>query len=264
MGVLNITPDSFSDGGRFTDVDTAVAQARTMIDAGADLIDIGGESTRPGAQPVSAAQQIQRVRPVVDRIAREFAGMMLSIDTTQAAVAAAAIDAGAALVNDISAGRDDVAMLPLVADLGVPIVLMHMLGTPRTMQHNPAYADVVAEVLSFLLDRRKTAVEAGIAHRRVLLDPGIGFGKTGRHNMRLLAAMGRLAATGSPVLVGPSRKSFIEAVTGEPLAGGRPFGTAAAVAWSAANGAAIVRVHDVRPAVATVRMIRAIRSAAES
>jgi dihydropteroate synthase len=167
MGVLNVTPDSFSDGGRFANVDAALAQARAMVEAGADLIDIGGESTRPGAEPVPAGRQIERVRPVIERISGQLAPVLLSIDTTQAAVAAAAIDAGAALVNDISAGRDDVGMLPLVADLGVPIVLMHMLGTPRTMQDDPAYADVVAEVLSFLLDRRKTAVETGIAHRRV-------------------------------------------------------------------------------------------------
>jgi dihydropteroate synthase len=261
MGVLNVTPDSFSDGGRFADPDAALAQARAMAAAGADLIDIGGESTRPGAHPVPAAQQINRVRPVIQNIAREFPSLLLSIDTTQAAVAAAAVDAGASLVNDISAGRDDVAMLPLIADLGTPVILMHMLGTPRTMQQNPTYADVVAEVRTFLLDRRQAATEAGISQRRILVDPGIGFGKTGRHNLTLLAALPDLAAAGSPLVVGPSRKSFIEPITGEPLAGGRPLGTVAAIAWSAANQAAIVRVHDVGPAVATVKMIRAIKSA---
>lgn len=264
MGVLNVTPDSFSDGGRFADPNAALTHARAMAAAGADLIDIGGESTRPGAQPVPAAQQIQRVSPVIQNIAREFPSLLLSIDTTQAAVAAAAIEAGAALVNDISAGRDDVAMLPLVADMGVPIILMHMLGTPRTMQQNPTYADVAVEVRGFLLDRRQAATQAGIAQRRILLDPGIGFGKTGRHNLTLLAALPHLAAAGSPIVIGPSRKSFIEPITGETLASGRPLGTAAAVAWSAANGAAIVRVHDVGAAVAAVKMIRAIKSAAKT
>lgn len=258
MGVLNLTPDSFSDPGRFTNPAAAVAHAKQMLDSGADLIDIGGESTRPGSSPIPAEEQIRRVIPVLQQIHRELGPVLISIDTTQSAVASAALDAGASLVNDISAGRDDPVMFPTCAARGAPIVLMHMQGTPRTMQQNPTYENVVQQVLDFLLQRRQAAVAAGIPQRRIFLDPGIGFGKTPAHNLALLRALLLFAAQGSPILVGPSRKSFIQTITGETLASGRPFGTAAAVAWSLTNGVAIVRVHDVGPAAAVARMLRAI------
>lgn len=258
MGVLNVTPDSFSDCGRYATHDAAVAHAREMIDAGADLIDVGGESTRPGAPPVPPATQIERVVPVIERIAA--LPVVISIDTTKAAVAEAAIAAGAAMVNDISAGRDDSALLPLVAQLGAPLVLMHMLGTPQTMQDDPRYVDVMREVIDFLRIRLAQARAAGVHPGRVLLDPGIGFGKTMAHNLELLRRQGELLALGRPIVIGTSRKGFIGKITGEPEPAKRLFGTAASVAWSVAQGASIVRVHDVRPMKQVVEMIRAITS----
>ena len=259
MGILNVTPDSFSDGGRYTAVGAAVAQARAMMTAGADLIDIGGESTRPGSLPVPEQEQIDRVVPAIRAIRAELS-TPISIDTTRAAVAAAALDAGATLVNDISAGRDDPALLPLVADRGVPIILMHMQGTPATMQDNPVYNEVVADVRNFLLDRLTYATTMGINRADVLLDPGIGFGKTVEHNLLLLNRLSELADLGCPLVVGSSRKGFIGAVTGETAASQRVFGTAATVAWAATNGAAIVRVHDVDAMGKVAIMIRAIQN----
>jgi len=256
MGVLNVTPDSFSDGGRFATAHAAFAQAQVMIDAGADLIDIGGESTRPGSLPVAADEQIKRVVPVIKGIAAF--PVTISIDTTRAAVAAAALDAGAALVNDISAGRDDAEMLPLIARRRVPVVLMHMQGTPLTMQDAPHYRDVVAETSQFLRERVAAAQAAGIELAKVLLDPGIGFGKTQEHSLELLRRQREFLALGRPMVIGTSRKGFIGRITGEPEPAKRLFGTAASVALSIANGAAIVRVHDVGPMVQVVRMTRAI------
>jgi dihydropteroate synthase len=257
MGVLNVTPDSFSDGGRFATADAAVAQAEAMVAAGADLIDVGGESTRPGSLPVAPDEQIERVVPAIRRIAN--LPVTLSIDTTRAAVAEAALDAGAAVVNDISAGRDDAAaMFPLVARRGVPLVLMHMQGTPATMQDAPVYADVVAETIAFLRERVAAAQAAGIELGRILLDPGIGFGKTQAHNLELLRRQREFLALGRPLVIGTSRKGFIGRITGEPEPARRLFGTAASVALAVANGAAIVRVHDVGPMVQVVRMTRAI------
>jgi dihydropteroate synthase len=256
MGVLNITPDSFSDGGRFASEESAVAHAQEMAKAGADLIDVGGESTRPGSQPVPAEEQIRRVVPVIRRIAS--LPLTLSIDTTRSAVAEAALDAGAALVNDISSGRDDPAMLPLVARRRVPIVLMHMQGTPATMQDNPTYRDVMAEVIEHLRERMTVARAASVEESRILLDPGIGFGKTMYHNLELIRRQRELLALGRPVVIGTSRKGFIGRITGETEPSQRLFGTAACVAWAVANGAAIVRVHDVRPMKQVVAMTRAI------
>jgi dihydropteroate synthase len=258
MGVLNVTPDSFSDGGRFADAAAAVAAAAAMVEAGADVIDIGGESTRPGSQPVPAAEQIRRVVPVVEGIRAKAPDATLSIDTTRAAVAEAALDAGATLLNDVSAGRDDADMLPLAARRGCPIVLMHMLGTPATMQAAPAYDDVTAEVAAFLSDRAAAAVAAGVSRTNVLLDPGIGFGKTIDHNLELLRRLRELADLGYPLVVGTSRKKFVGVITDEPEPSRRVFGTAATVAWSVANGAAMVRVHDVGPMAQVVRMTRAV------
>ncbi len=256
MGVLNVTPDSFSDGGRFASEEAAVAHAREMVDAGADLIDVGGESTRPGSQPVAEDEQIRRVVPVIGRIAS--LPVSISIDTTRSAVAQAALDAGAALVNDISAARDDATMLPLVARRSVPIVLMHMQGTPATMQDNPVYQDVMAQVIEHLRDRLTVAKAAGVDESRILLDPGIGFGKTMEHNLELIRRQRELVAVGRPVVIGTSRKGFIGRITGEDEPSKRLFGTAACVAWAIACGASIVRVHDVRPMKQVVDMTRAI------
>lgn len=260
MGVLNVTPDSFSDGGHFADTTAAVEHARAMVESGADLIDVGGESTRPGSKPVPAGEQIARVVPVIRAISALALPVILSIDTTRAAVAEAALDAGAHGVNDVSAGRDDPALLPLVAARNAPVILMHMQGAPATMQQAPRYADVTTEVIAFLKQRVAAAVSAGVDVGNVLVDPGIGFGKTLEHNLELLRRLGELAeALARPVVVGTSRKAFIGRVTGEDAPSRRLFGTAATVAWAVANGAGVVRVHDVKPMVQVAKMIEAIR-----
>jgi dihydropteroate synthase len=261
MGVLNVTPDSFSDGGRFAETEAAIEQARRMVEAGADLIDIGGESTRPGSQRVPADEQLRRVLPVIRSVAASLP-VVISVDTTLTNVAAAALDAGACLVNDISAGRDDPGMFALIASCRVPVILMHMLGEPATMQDDPDYPndDVVTSVGQFLRERHDAAVAAGIRSENILFDPGIGFGKTTEHNLTLLRETRRLAELGHALVVGASRKRFIGTITGEPDPAKRLFGTAAAVAWSITNGAAIVRVHDVGPMTQVVRMVQAIRA----
>jgi dihydropteroate synthase len=257
MGVLNVTPDSFSDGGKYSTHDAAIAHAQEMAAAGADLIDIGGESTRPGSDPVDDDEQIRRVIPVLR--ATQKLPVVWSIDTTRSKVADAALDVGAHLVNDISAGRDDSgSMFSLVARRRVPIILMHMLGRPKTMQQSPSYDDVMAEVSGFLNERLITAGSMGIDPDKILLDPGIGFGKSLPHNLELLRRIGELTVLGRPLVVGTSRKSFIGKITGESEPSHRLFGTAASVAWCVANGAAILRVHDVEPMLKVVRMIRAI------
>jgi dihydropteroate synthase len=258
MGILNVTPDSFSDGGKFSDVSSAVRHAEEMALGGASLIDVGGESTRPGSQPVAAEEQIRRVEPVIRAVAGRVPALV-SIDTTRAAVAEAAINAGAHLINDISAGRDDPAMLGLAGRRGVPIVLMHMKGSPATMQDNPVYDDVMAEVMQSLRERVAAAMLAGVDRSRILIDPGIGFGKRMEHNLELLRRVGELSVLDCPVVVGASRKGFMGRITGEDLASGRRFATSAAVAWALANGAGIVRVHDVAPMAQVVRMIEAIQ-----
>jgi dihydropteroate synthase len=258
MGVLNVTPDSFSDGGKFAAPQAAIDHAMGMIAAGADLIDIGGESTRPGALPVAAEEQIRRVLPVIEGIRRK-SGIVISIDTTRWAVAEAALAAGANMVNDISAGRDDPAMLGGVAAREAPIILMHMRGEPRNMQANPAYADVTGEVIGFLRQRQSAAESAGIQPHRILLDPGVGFGKSADHSLTLLRDLGHLAAIGRPLVVGASRKSFIGRVLGEPEPTRRIFGDAAVISWSVANRAAILRVHDVGATAQVVRATVAIR-----
>jgi dihydropteroate synthase len=234
-----------------------------MIDAGADILDIGGESTRPGAPPVDPAEQIRRVVPVIREISTGNLPVVLSIDTTRSVVASAAIDAGAHVVNDISGGRDDPRLLPLVASRSVPVVLMHMQGTPQTMQTDPRYTDVVREVVAFLTDRIRAALDCGIERQNILLDPGIGFGKKVEHNLTLLRDTRKIAdaVAGHPLVIGASRKGFIGTITGEPEPRQRLFGTAATVAWTIANGAAVVRVHDVRPMKQVVQMTRAIARA---
>jgi dihydropteroate synthase len=259
MGILNVTPDSFSDGGRFATEAAAVRCGVEMAEEGADIVDVGGESTRPGAMEVPASEEAARVVPVVRALVREV-GVPISVDTTKAAVAEAALEAGAVIVNDVSAMRADAAMHGLVAASGAGAVLMHMLGTPRTMQSDPRYGDVVAEVAAALLGWAAEAEAAGIGRDRIAIDPGIGFGKTSAHNLSLLRHLDRLVATGYPVLVGPSRKSFIGLTLGVPVEE-RLEGTAATVAWSVAAGARILRVHDVRPMVRVVRMTEAILGA---
>jgi dihydropteroate synthase len=246
MGVVNVTPDSFSDGGRYIDAGTAITHALELEAEGAGILDIGGESTRPGAQPVDARAELERVLPVIEGLRQRGASAQISVDTSKAAVAAAALDAGAALVNDVTALRGDPAMAELVAARGVRCCLMHMLGEPRTMQDDPRYEDVVSDVKAFLEQRLAFAVAAGIAEERVLLDPGIGFGKTAAHNLELLARLDELAAIGRPVVIGTSRKSFLGRVTGRPV-DDRLAATIATNVLAYERGARVFRVHDVAP-----------------
>jgi dihydropteroate synthase len=265
MGIVNVTPDSFSDGGRFQAVDTAVAHAEHLIQCGADIIDIGGESTRPFARAVSPQEEIDRVLPVIERLTGTIS-VPISIDTTKSEVAEAALDAGAAMINDISALTMDPQMAATAARHGVPVILMHMQGTPRTMQLDPTYDDVVADVREYLAAAIRRAAAAGIARKNIIVDPGIGFGKTGRHNLLLIQRLRELAELGAPVLVGPSRKRFIRDLIKAPgqddPAPDRPeveAGTQAAVAVAVMNGAHIVRVHDVESTKATLSVLDAIR-----
>jgi dihydropteroate synthase len=257
MGILNVTPDSFSDGGKYASTDAAIAHAEEMAAAGADIIDVGGESTRPGSDPVEPAEQIRRVIPVLQSVAHRLP-VVFSVDTTQSDVARAALDTGAHIINDISAGRDDPQILTLAGRKRAPIILMHMLGRPKTMQQAPHYEEVVPEVMGFLDERIVTAGIHGVDLERILIDPGIGFGKTRDHNLELLRRLRELTVLGRPLVVGTSRKRFIGQVTGESEESDRLMGTAATVAWSIANGASIVRVHDVEPITRVVRMVQAI------
>ncbi|MFS8543650.1 MAG: dihydropteroate synthase [Limnochordales bacterium] len=256
MGVLNVTPDSFSDGGRHLEPRAAVARAREMVAQGADVLDIGGESTRPGARPVAAAEELERVLPVVEQLAGRMA-VPISIDTTKAAVARQALAAGAHIINDISALRFDPEMAAVAAAYDAPVVLMHMQGTPADMQANPVYQAVVPEILDFLDGAVARAVAAGIRRERILVDPGIGFGKNLDHNLQILRELSAFRLTGCPVLLGPSRKTFIGQLLHLPP-GERVEGTGAAVALGIAHGAAMVRVHDVEAMRRTARVADAI------
>ena len=257
MGVLNVTPDSFSDGNLYPDLPAALERAARMVDGGADIIDIGGESTRPGAEPVDEIEEINRVVPVVEGIKKTL-DIRVSVDTRKAAVARRAIDAGADMINDISTLRDH-AMLPLLRETRTPVVLMHMRGEPRTMQRKTRYEDIVADVVGFLRDCSDTAAAAGLADDKILIDPGIGFGKSAAGNMTLLNELPALAQVGRPIMIGASRKSFIGAVLDLPVEE-RLEGSLAVAAFSAAQGAHMVRAHDVRATLRVVRMIDAIRS----
>ena len=258
MGVLNVTPDSFSDGGRYLEPGAAVKHALEMVEEGADFIDVGAESSRPGAESVSEAEELRRLIPVVREVCRQVS-IPVSVDTTKAAVAKAAIEAGAAMVNDISACQADPAMEGVVREAGAGLVLMHMQGTPPTMQQAPRYGSVVEEIRDFLRARMQAAVQAGIAADQILLDPGIGFGKNLEHNMTVLARLDALQPLGRPILVGVSRKAFIGEVLGRRT-DDRLMGTAAAVAAAVLRGAAVVRVHDVKAMQDVVRMIHAIQT----
>jgi dihydropteroate synthase len=245
MGILNVTPDSFSDGGEFFGVEAAVVQAETMLDEGARIVDVGGESTRPGSEPVSEEEELRRVLPVVRGIVEARPRTIVSIDTYRASTAEAALDAGAHLVNDITA-LSDPRMVGLVAERGCPIILMHMLGEPKTMQKDPLYEDVVREVRDFLAKRAERAARAGVAHGDIILDPGIGFGKTYAHNLALLNRLDALVELGFPVLVGASRKSFLGKIVGSDSSKDRLFGTVATSVLAYERGATLFRVHDVR------------------
>ena len=256
MGIVNVTPDSFSDGGLFLDPGCAVEHARALVEEGADLLDLGGESTRPGARAVSAAEELERVGPVLERLldpGGEHAtggstaiGVPVSIDTSKVAVAEVALDAGAEIVNDVTAFRVEPQLAALCAERGCEVVLMHMLGTPRTMQQNPVYEDVVDDVKGFLAERIEFATGEGVAEERIWVDPGIGFGKTVEHNLELLRRLGELEDLGRPILVGPSRKSFIGRITGRQV-DERVGGTIAASVMALVGGAEVLRVHDVAP-----------------
>lgn len=261
MGIVNVTRDSFSDGGLYLDPEAAVARARAMAAEGATIIDIGGESTRPGAEPVSADEEMRRVLPVLEKL--KEGGLVLSIDTSKASVARSALKMGAHIVNDVTALGGDSAMAATVAEFGAGVVLMHMQGTPRTMQINPTYGDVVADVAAFFESRRALALRAGITDAQIVFDPGIGFGKTVEHNLILLRRLSEFQRLGRPILAGPSRKSFIGTVLDLDV-NERLEGTAAAVAAAVLAGASIVRVHDVRAMLRVVRLSEAIRRSVRS
>jgi dihydropteroate synthase len=246
MGVVNVTPDSFSDGGAFADAEAAVAHGRALAAEGAGILDVGGESTRPGAAPVPELEEARRVVPVVGGLVAAGTEAMVSVDTSKAAVARAALEAGARIVNDVTALRGDPAMAGVVAESGAGLCLMHMRGEPRTMQEDPRYDDVVGEVKAFLEARLAAAVDAGIAEERVLLDPGIGFGKTTAHNLELLRRLDEIVALGRPVVIGTSRKSFLGRLTGREV-GERVPGTIATNVMALQKGASVFRVHDVAP-----------------
>ena len=256
MGVLNVTPDSFSDGGRYLDHRAAVAHGLAMVAEGADLIDVGGESSRPGATYVDEHTELDRVLPVVEALSLA-SDVPISIDTRKSTVARAALAAGASIVNDVSAGRDDPDLLGVAAEAKAPVVLMHMQGTPATMQDDPHYVDVVGQVERFLAERCDAAEAAGVPHDSLVVDPGIGFGKRDEHNYALLDELARFTRLGHPVLVGTSRKGFIGRALALPQHE-RVEGTAATVVWVVERGARIVRVHDVRHMVRTVRMTEAL------
>jgi dihydropteroate synthase len=257
MGIVNVTPDSFSDGGRFADPGRAVEHALAMVAGGADILDIGGESTRPGAEPVGETEELRRVLPVI-RALRSQSPVLISIDTIKASVARAALDAGADIINDVTGLRGDAAMVRLAAESDCGLVAMHMIGDPQTMQNAPRYENVVAEVLGYLEDRLRVLTRAGIAAERIVLDPGFGFGKTIDHNLDLLRHLPDLIISDRPLLIGVSRKSMIGKVLHSTDMAERYWPTVALTAHAREHGARIIRVHDVKPSAQALRMIEAI------
>lgn len=258
MGILNVTPDSFSDGGRYVGAEGALAQAQRLIAEGADILDIGGESTRPGAEPISLEEELKRVIPVVKMVRDEFPNIFISLDTCKAPVAERALEVGADMINDISALRFDAHLAEAVAQADVPIVLMHMLGMPKTMQQNPMYRDVVREIIQFLRERIAFAEERGISREKIIIDPGIGFGKRPEHNTEILKRLSELKELERPILLGTSRKSFLGALTRRPVEK-RLEETIASVVIGVLHGADIVRVHDVASIKHALMVADAIR-----
>ena len=264
MGILNVTPDSFSDGGDFFSFESAVEQAQKLIADGAHILDIGGESTRPFSEQVSIEEECRRVIPVIEAIAKHVS-MPISVDTTKSEVAKQALDAGASMINDVSALRSDPLMAEVAAGYGVPVVLMHMKGTPKTMQISPVYDDLMGEITAFLENQIQYAVEKGIHRQKIIVDPGIGFGKTMEHNLQIIKQLHLLEPLGVPILIGSSRKAFIRKLLSEeaihPQAAELETGSQAAVSAAAMGGAHIVRVHDVAGTNSTLKIIDAIRNA---
>lgn len=259
MGILNLTPDSFSDGGRYTDTNAAVEHALRMVEEGADIIDVGGESTRPGAKRVSAAEQLLRILDVITTLRQALPEAVgISVDTTRAKVAEKALRAGASMLNDVSAGREDAGMFALAADAGVPLVLMHMQDSPETMQDNPVYTDVVREVRAFLMERVQAAEQGGVKSTQLIIDPGIGFGKTRDHNLQLLRTLPELVGCGYPVLLGTSRKRFMGSICRETNPSDLIGATCATTVIGARAGVSIFRVHEVRPNRQALEIVRAI------
>lgn len=256
MGIVNVTPDSFSDGGLWLDADAAITHGLELEAQGAGIVDVGGESTRPGAQPVDAPEELRRVQPVVEGLAGSLSAARISIDTAKAAVAAAAVEAGATLINDVTAFRGDPQMASVAASAGCEVCLMHMQGEPRTMQDAPTYSDVVDEVRAFLEERMEAVVSEGVAEDRIWLDPGIGFGKTVQHNLELIKRLDEIASLGRPVVLGTSRKRFIGAVCGGGE-GERLPGSLASIVMGLERGARVFRVHDVAPSVAALELAAA-------
>ena len=259
MGIVNVTPDSFSAGGKFFSPQDAINHASKLIDQGADIIDIGGESTRPGAEQISESEELKRVIPVIEKIRTDNPTILISIDTTKASVAKHAVEAGADIINDVSGLSFDNNMIDTVARLNIPIIIMHMKGNPRNMQLNPRYKDIINEILDFFKKKIKIAIQSGINRKMIILDPGIGFGKTVQHNFELLSRLNELNVLELPIMIGPSRKSFI-GITLDLPPDDRIEGTAAAVSAGVMNGASIVRVHDVKSMKRVVKIIDEIRN----
>ena len=264
MGILNVTPDSFSDGGDFFSFESAVEQAQKLIADGAHILDIGGESTRPFSEQVNIEEECRRVIPVIEAIAKHVS-VPISVDTTKSEVAKQALDAGASMINDVSALRSDPLMAEMAAGYGVPVVLMHMKGTPKTMQISPVYDDLMGEITAFLDNRIQYAVDNGIPRQKIIIDPGIGFGKTMEHNLQIIKRLHLLEPLGVPILIGSSRKAFIRKLLSEgdihPQAAELKIGTQATVSAAAMGGAHIVRVHDVADTNSTLKIIDALRNA---
>ena len=259
MGIVNVTPDSFSDGGKFFSPEVAISHASNLIGQGADIIDIGGESTRPGAEQVSESEELKRVIPVIEKIRTDNPTILISIDTTKASVAKHAVEAGADIINDVSGLSFDNNMIGIVESFNIPVVIMHMKGNPQNMQLNPEYKDIVNEILDFFKMKITIAIQSGISRSMIILDPGIGFGKTVEHNFELLSRLNEFNVLELPIMIGPSRKSFI-GITLDLPPEDRLEGTAAAVSAGVMNGASIVRVHDVKSMKRVVRIIEKVRN----
>jgi dihydropteroate synthase len=258
MGILNVTPDSFADGGLYFDKSSAIERAYQIVEEGADIIDIGGESTRPGSEPISIEEELRRIIPVIEAIADKI-NVPISIDTYKSEVAKATLDAGASMVNDISGLRFDLRMPDVVSEFKVPVVIMHIKGKPQGMQQNPVYDALIPEIIDYFRVGMKTAISAGVSEDKIIIDPGIGFGKTFAHNLEIINNLYEFTLLEKPILIGPSRKAFIGKILGDVPATDRLEGTAAAVSISIINGANVVRVHDVKEMVKVAKVADAVK-----